>query len=154
MCLCLSDLCLIVLSVFFPPLPVWIRRGICTTDSLINVILFILGYFPGLVHSWYIIAKYPPYYSQHDQKVYYIYRNGDLESQTPSNRRSKRDRRRRDRQDECDHHHHHNHSENEPIRQEPISNAQFNYGSVIEGSSSQISGAPPAYTEVDNKVQH
>jgi uncharacterized membrane protein YqaE (UPF0057 family) len=74
---CWSDVCLVMLSVLFPPLPVWIRRGFCSCDSLINVCLFILGYFPGLIHSWYIIAKYPPY-----SDIYYIYRS-DLEHQTP-----------------------------------------------------------------------
>ena len=43
-----------------------------------------LGYFPGLIHSWYIIAKYPPYYQQQQRKdtIYYVYRS-DLENQTP-----------------------------------------------------------------------
>ena len=52
-----------------------------------------LGYFPGLIHSWYIIAKYPPYYYQQQQQqrkdtIYYVYRS-DLENQTP--RRDGRD---------------------------------------------------------------
>lgn len=41
------------------PLPVWIKSGLCTADSLINICLCVLGYFPGLLHAWYIIAKYP-----------------------------------------------------------------------------------------------
>lgn len=82
MCCCscngfISDIFLVVLSVLFPPLPVWIRRGICSCDSVINICLFLLGYFPGLIHSWYIIAKYPPY-----SDIYYVYRS-DLEHQTP-----------------------------------------------------------------------
>lgn len=94
-CECMTDLCLIVLSVLFPPLPVWIRRGFCSQDSLINILLFILGYFPGLIHSWYIIAKYPPYTITQESKVYYIYRgNPDLENQLPP-------------QNNCHHHHHH-----------------------------------------------
>lgn len=76
---CVSDIFLVCLLVLFPPLPVWIRRGFCSQDSLINVILFCLGYFPGLIHLWYIIAKYPPY---EQTRVYYIYRL-DLEHQTP-----------------------------------------------------------------------
>lgn len=76
---CVSDIFLVCLSVLFPPLPVWIRRGFCTTDSLINVLLFCLGYFPGLIHLWYIIAKYPPY---EETRVYYVYRS-DLENQLP-----------------------------------------------------------------------
>ena len=38
---------------------VWIKRGICSADSLINIGLCCLGFLPGLVHAWYIIAKYP-----------------------------------------------------------------------------------------------
>lgn len=38
---------------------VWIKSGICTCDSLINIALCCLGYVPGLLHAWYIIARYP-----------------------------------------------------------------------------------------------
>ncbi|KAL2259411.1 hypothetical protein VTK26DRAFT_6915 [Humicola hyalothermophila] len=57
--MCSTDIFLGLLAVLFPPLPVWVKRGICSVDSLINILLFILGYVPGLLHSWYIIAKYP-----------------------------------------------------------------------------------------------
>ncbi|KAK6461136.1 hypothetical protein DFJ63DRAFT_217028 [Scheffersomyces coipomensis] len=141
MCACLSDCILIILSILFPPLPVWIRRGICSTDSLINIILSILGYLPGLIHSWYIIAKYPPY--QQGSKVYYIYRN-DLENQTPDV-----------------HHHHHVHVDVDPVRSQPglIQTPNASYGAITEGSSSSqpqppTANAPPAYTEIDNKTQH
>lgn len=76
---CVSDIFLVCLLVLFPPLPVWIRRGLCLQDSLINILLCCLGYFPGLIHAWYIIAKYPPY---EETKVYYVYRL-DLEHQVP-----------------------------------------------------------------------
>ncbi|EMG49937.1 PMP3 Plasma membrane proteolipid 3 [Candida maltosa Xu316] len=158
MCLCLSDLFLIVLSVLFPPLPVWIRRGCCSADSFINVALFFLGYFPGLIHSWYIIARYPPYSHQHKDTIYYVYRS-DLENQTP------RRKQHRDREDQH-HHHHHHHCHNEP-NSGLINNQHHddtNYGAVIEGSSSSTTAnnnvvvaptesAPPAYSEFDNKAQ-
>ncbi|KAH3662024.1 hypothetical protein OGAPHI_006205 [Ogataea philodendri] len=35
------------------------KRGLCTCDMLINICLCLLGYVPGLVHSWYIILKSP-----------------------------------------------------------------------------------------------
>ena len=169
MCLCFSDLFLIVLSVLFPPLPVWIRRGCCSCDSLINIALCMLGYFPGLIHSWYIIAKYPPYYYQQEHKdtIYYVYRS-DLENQTP--RRSGRNER-----DACHHHHHQHqyHHQNESQNERLIvsnnhsnnNNNNNNYGSVVEGSSSsnltpvapvpvENGAPPPAYTEIDNKTQH
>ncbi|KAI5952524.1 hypothetical protein KGF54_003391 [Candida jiufengensis] len=142
MCLCLSDLCLIVLSIFFPPLPVWIRRGVCSTDSLINILLCMLGFFPGLIHSWYIIAKYPPHL-QYDEnnKIYYVYRN-DLENQTQHQ------------QAHCHHHHHHCEGEERSIRNEPNGAPQINYGAVNEGSSNgRVGQAPPEYSEYDNKTQ-
>jgi uncharacterized membrane protein YqaE (UPF0057 family) len=40
-------------------LQVWIKRGICTADSIINIALCCLGYIPGLLHAWYTILKYP-----------------------------------------------------------------------------------------------
>lgn len=41
------------------PTKVWIKRGLCSADSLINIALCFLGFIPGLLHAWYIIAKYP-----------------------------------------------------------------------------------------------
>ena len=38
---------------------VWIKSGICSADSLINILLCVLGYLPGLIHAWYIISLYP-----------------------------------------------------------------------------------------------
>lgn len=86
--MCGADIFLAVLAVFFPPiagtycmfkrsyltsmrsffslkslanclLPVWIKVGLCTADSIINIALCCLGYIPGLLHAWYIILKYP-----------------------------------------------------------------------------------------------
>lgn len=135
----MSDICLVIISVLFPPLPVWIRRGLCSTDSLINILLCILGYFPGLIHSWYIIAKYPPYSHNYDSKIYYIHQNSrDLESQHH-------------------HHHHHHHSHNynhTTISLEPLGASLPNYGSTAESGplegllAHMPASAPPAYTEL------
>ncbi|KAJ5719206.1 hypothetical protein N7493_007661 [Penicillium malachiteum] len=57
--MCSSDVFLAILAVFFPPIAVWIKAGICTADSIINIALCLLGYIPGLIHAWYIILKYP-----------------------------------------------------------------------------------------------
>ena len=38
---------------------VWIKVGLCTIDSFINIALCTLGYIPGLLHAWYIIARHP-----------------------------------------------------------------------------------------------
>lgn len=38
------------------------KRGICSCDSLLNILLCALGFIPGLIHAWYILAKYPEGY--------------------------------------------------------------------------------------------
>ncbi|OMJ13444.1 Plasma membrane proteolipid 3 [Smittium culicis] len=48
--------CSRISSVIFPPLGVLMSRG-CSADLIINVALTTLGYFPGLIHSCYIIEK-------------------------------------------------------------------------------------------------
>lgn len=57
--MCNADVFLAFLAILFPPLSVWIKRGICSADSFINIALCMLGFLPGLLHAWYIIAKYP-----------------------------------------------------------------------------------------------
>ncbi|KAI1095792.1 hypothetical protein F5B19DRAFT_267674 [Rostrohypoxylon terebratum] len=59
---CSADLFLGLLAILFPPLPVWVKTGLCSADSLINILLCMLGYLPGLIHSWYIISKFPELY--------------------------------------------------------------------------------------------
>ncbi|KAF3483062.1 uncharacterized protein GIQ15_02386 [Arthroderma uncinatum] len=57
--MCSPDALLAILAVLFPPIAVWIKVGICSADSLINIALCCLGYVPGLLHAWYTILKYP-----------------------------------------------------------------------------------------------
>jgi uncharacterized membrane protein YqaE (UPF0057 family) len=79
--MCSADIFLGLLAVLFPPLPVWVKCGICSADSLINILLSLLGYIPGLLHAWYVIARYPepPYeyesLPQHNEggRVTYVY---------------------------------------------------------------------------------
>ncbi|KAH9857018.1 UPF0057-domain-containing protein [Lenzites betulinus] len=40
-----------------PPLGVFLERG-CGADLLINILLTVLGYIPGIIHALYIILKY------------------------------------------------------------------------------------------------
>lgn len=54
-----ANFCLVILAIIFPPFPVWVKRGLCSADSLINLALCVLGFLPGLLHSWYIIATTP-----------------------------------------------------------------------------------------------
>lgn len=73
-----SDIFLGLIAVLFPPIAgkpltiiliiaatnnilVWIKSGLCSADSFINILLCVLGYLPGLLHAWYIIAKHPEY---------------------------------------------------------------------------------------------
>lgn len=89
--MCGSDIFLGVLAILFPPIAVWVKRGICSADSFINIALCgkhnlsknidrnrahtnpapaVLGFLPGLFHAWYIIATYPePTYSEVPQDV-------------------------------------------------------------------------------------
>ncbi|KAI7780246.1 hypothetical protein LA080_016216 [Diaporthe eres] len=45
-----SDICKILLAIFLPPLGVFFERG-CGADLLINILLTILGYIPGIIHA-------------------------------------------------------------------------------------------------------
>ncbi|TGO57883.1 hypothetical protein BOTNAR_0192g00060 [Botryotinia narcissicola] len=63
--MCSSDIFLGLIAILFPPLAVWVKRGLCSADSLINILLCMLGFLPGLLHAWYIIAKFP------DQDAHY-----------------------------------------------------------------------------------
>ncbi|KAH7586054.1 uncharacterized protein GVI51_H01397 [Nakaseomyces glabratus] len=60
------DWFLVFVAVFLPPVAVGLRRGFCSKDMLINLVLFILGFFPGLIHALYVISCYP-YEQQHSR---------------------------------------------------------------------------------------
>ncbi|CDO92697.1 unnamed protein product [Kluyveromyces dobzhanskii CBS 2104] len=53
------DWFLVFVAIFLPPVAVCIKRGFFTKDLLINVLLFLLGFFPGLIHALYVISKHP-----------------------------------------------------------------------------------------------
>jgi len=52
-----SDILKIIFAFFIPPLGVFLERG-CGADFLINILLTILGWIPGIIHALYIILKY------------------------------------------------------------------------------------------------
>ncbi|KAL4807851.1 hypothetical protein BDV18DRAFT_159062 [Aspergillus unguis] len=58
----------------------WIKLGVCTADSIINLALCCLGYVPGLLHAWYIILKNPE--PDYDDPSYepVVNRRGDVEN--------------------------------------------------------------------------
>ncbi|CZS89297.1 probable SNA2 Integral mebrane protein [Rhynchosporium agropyri] len=88
--MCSSDMFLGLIAILFPPLAVWVKCGICSADSLINICLCMLGFLPGLLHAWYIIAKF----SEHDYdsipadaesgRVTYVIVDGQRRVATPS----------------------------------------------------------------------
>ncbi|KAF7507365.1 plasma membrane proteolipid Pmp3 [Endocarpon pusillum] len=51
-----SDLFDIIIAIFLPPLGVFLKCG-CGSDLLINILLTILGYIPGIIHALYLILK-------------------------------------------------------------------------------------------------
>ncbi|KAG7117014.1 Plasma membrane proteolipid 3 like protein [Verticillium longisporum] len=51
-----SDICKILLAIILPPVGVFLERG-CGADLLINILLTILGYIPGIIHALYIILN-------------------------------------------------------------------------------------------------
>ncbi|CAK9441804.1 uncharacterized protein LODBEIA_P56720 [Lodderomyces beijingensis] len=53
------DWFLVFIGFFFPPIPVAVKRGVCSADFWINILLCLLGFFPGLLHCYYIISVYP-----------------------------------------------------------------------------------------------
>ncbi|TKA66735.1 hypothetical protein B0A55_08276 [Friedmanniomyces simplex] len=67
--MCGSDIFLGLLAIIFPPLAVWVKRGLCSVDSIINIALCCLGFLPGLLHAWYIISVTPdPTYDEIPQQ--------------------------------------------------------------------------------------
>ncbi|KAJ6440282.1 hypothetical protein O9K51_06072 [Purpureocillium lavendulum] len=53
-----SDICKFICAVILPPLGVFLEVG-CGADLLINIVLTIFGYIPGIIHAIYIIVTRP-----------------------------------------------------------------------------------------------
>lgn len=139
-----GDIFLGLLAIIFPPIAVWVKRGLCSADSLINILLCCLGGIPGLIHAWYIIAKYPEeeYDYEHvpdsENRVTYYYvshqpsgqRNyGTQGGQQPNKPNS---------------------APNVPEHSRPVAGPS-------SGAGTEEPGAPPSYSDVvkgDNKVQN
>lgn len=51
-----KDLLAIILAVFLPPVGVLIKEGL-NIQVLINVLLTIFGYIPGVIHALYVILR-------------------------------------------------------------------------------------------------
>jgi len=48
-----------LVAIFLPPLGVFLKTG-CGADFLINILLTILGWLPGVIHAFYVISKHDP----------------------------------------------------------------------------------------------
>ncbi|KAI8959015.1 hypothetical protein F5Y11DRAFT_18657 [Daldinia sp. FL1419] len=147
--MCSADLFLGLLAILFPPLPVWVKTGLCSADSIINVLLCVLGYLPGLIHAWYIISKFPESYEydavpqdSERARVTYVF----VEPQ-PQARPQAQPKHASNSQPNYgatttnnNHHHHHNN----------------NVSSSSAGPSHEDAHAPPTYAEAvkgDHKIQ-
>lgn len=54
--MCGADIFLGVIAILFPPIAVWVKRGICSADSLINIALCCESYLSYLLCSWHCIG--------------------------------------------------------------------------------------------------
>ncbi|ODQ44399.1 hypothetical protein PICMEDRAFT_37045 [Pichia membranifaciens NRRL Y-2026] len=45
-----------IIAIIFPPLAVLMAKGV-GMDLVINIVLCILGWFPGMLHAAYIVSK-------------------------------------------------------------------------------------------------
>ena len=54
--LCAVKIILIILSILLPPLAVFLKAG-AGKDLLINIILCIFFYVPGILHALYVVLK-------------------------------------------------------------------------------------------------
>lgn len=50
-----GDIIKIIIAIILPPLGVFLETG-CSGALLINILLTILGYLPGIIHAVWIIA--------------------------------------------------------------------------------------------------
>ncbi|KAL5428546.1 hypothetical protein PMIN04_000692 [Paraphaeosphaeria minitans] len=66
--MCGTDCFLMFLSFLFPPIgvhTVWVKKGVCSADSIINLALCCLGVLPGMIHAWYVILNNPVHTYEH-----------------------------------------------------------------------------------------
>lgn len=52
-----GDVWLLVLSVFAPPVPVLIRKGLFSRDFLLNLLLFITFVIPAIAHAAFVVIE-------------------------------------------------------------------------------------------------
>lgn len=80
-CICctVSDFILYIVAIIFPPIAVALRSGICSSDFLLNVLLTIFGFLPGMIHAFYYITITSPL--RRDPELRYYYEQGWADGQ-------------------------------------------------------------------------
>ncbi|KAI0691858.1 hypothetical protein BC835DRAFT_1359562 [Cytidiella melzeri] len=51
-----GNVLLYFVAIFIPPLTVFLKRGLAA-DFWINILLCFVGWIPGVIHAWYIVAR-------------------------------------------------------------------------------------------------
>ncbi|PSR77023.1 UPF0057-domain-containing protein [Coniella lustricola] len=59
-----SDMIDYFIAFFLPPVGVFLKRGL-NADFVINILLTILGWIPGVIHAWWVIGKSKRSYITH-----------------------------------------------------------------------------------------
>ena len=52
----MNKIVLIILAILLPPIAVFLKRGV-GKDLLINIILCLLFFFPGMIHAVWVVTK-------------------------------------------------------------------------------------------------
>ncbi|KAI0089496.1 UPF0057-domain-containing protein [Irpex rosettiformis] len=73
-----SDICIILVAILFPPAAVAFISG-CSCDLLINILLTILGYFPGHLHAFWLIYRKMKAEEQYGRGGFHYIGNGTYE---------------------------------------------------------------------------
>ncbi|CAR27109.1 hypothetical protein ZYGR_0I03820 [Zygosaccharomyces rouxii] len=72
-CFAVSDIILYIVAFFFPPVAVVFRSGCCSKDLLLNVLLTLLAFIPGMIHAFYYVTITSPARSENNR---YFYQQG------------------------------------------------------------------------------
>ncbi|KAK3294463.1 uncharacterized protein B0H64DRAFT_400757 [Chaetomium fimeti] len=171
--MCSNDIFLGLLAVLFPPLPVWVKRGLCSADSIINILLLMLGYIPGLLHAWYIIAKYPeppydyeyesvPQDAEHGRIYVFVNGNGGHGGQPPQGYQPQQGAQAQPPKPQGHMNYgtsntNNNHSTGAPAPHHQQQHQPQEQGTTAEAGPSDGGAPPPSYAQVvagDHKVQN
>lgn len=148
---CFTDFVLVVLALFIPPLPVMIRRGICSADTVINIALCCLGILPGVIHSWYIIANYPKdvVYDE-EATIYYVPVSHQPQAQLNSKKSKKSKKKQRLLTESVPNDQTYSSTQLENYNNNPSDHPSSSTNAHNANSDENHNGPPPAYSELEN----